>query len=122
MGKNDFKKRWIKCSVMGFLIAFGISMFIMQMQQVSLIKGNSYYVSNVTVFLKTILWPVKACIIYSIITEIICQIMFLINEFIIPKEKTSKSTIEYIIILIVSNIVSFIIAAFIIISNFNFVF
>ncbi len=120
--KNDIKKRWIKCSVIGFLIAFGVSMFVMEGQQISLIQGNTYYLSSVSVFLKTIFWPVKSCIMYSIMTEVICQIIFGIIEFIMPKEKKDKKTIGCIIIPIVSNIISFIIAIFVIFSNFHIVF
>ena len=118
--KNDIKKRWIKCSMIGFFIAFGVSMFVMEGQQISLIQGNSYYLSSVSVFLKTIFEPVKGRILYSIVTEIICQIMFWMSEFIIPKEKKiTQKTIGCMTIPIVSNIIIFIIVAFVIISNFH---
>ena len=114
--KNDIKKRWIKCSVIGFLIAFGVSMFVMEGQQISLIQGNSYYLSSVSVFLETIFEPVKG----SIVAEIICQIVFWVIEFIMPKEK--KITQKTLTIPIVSNIISFIIVAFVIISNIQIIF
>lgn len=121
--KKDIKKKWIKCSVIGFLIAFGVSIFVLESQQISLIQGNSYYLSSGSVFLETIFWPVKICIMYSIVVEMICQIIFWIIEFITPKEKkTTPKTIGCIIIPIVSNIISFIIVAFIIISNIRIVF
>ena len=95
-------------------------MFFMEEQQISLIQGNSYYLSSVSVFLETIFEPVKYCIIYSIVVEIVCQIIFWIIEFITSKEK--KTNKECIIIPIVSNIISFIIVALIFISNFRIVF
>lgn len=71
----------------------------MEGQQISLIQENSYYLSSVFVFLETIFWPVKGCIIYSIVVEIVCQIIFWIIEFITSKEKkTNKKTIGCIII------------------------
>lgn len=118
--ENDIKKRWIQCSVIGFLIAFAISMFVMEGQQISLIQGNSYYLSSVSVFLETIFEPVKGCIIYSIVAEVICQIVFWMIEFIMPKEK--KITQKTLTIPIVSNIISFIIVAFVIISNIHIIF
>lgn len=121
--QNSIKERWIRCSVIGFLIAFIVSMFVLEGEQISLINGNSYYLSSVSVFLKTIFQPIPSCIIYSIMAEIICQIIFWIIEFITPKEKKiTKRAIYCIIIPIVSNIISFVLAFIIIISSIHIVF
>ena len=81
--------------------------FFLESQQIRHIFQNSYYLSSVSIFLEHIFWPVKYCIIYSIVAEIICQIMF----WIMPKDK--KITQNNLIIPIVSNVINFIIVVFV---------
>ncbi len=42
--KNNIKKEWIKCSVIGFLIAFGVSMFFFGK------STNKTYISKFVLF------------------------------------------------------------------------
>ena len=114
--KNDIKRRWIKYSVIVFLIAFCVSLFVLEGQQISLIQGNSYYLSSVSVFLKTILYPIKSCIMFSIVVEVVCQIIFWIIDFIKPKEK--KITQKFIRrkVIMISILILFVIIALILIS------
>ena len=120
--KNSIITKWIKCSMLCFLIAFIFSMIILELEQIDLIRGNSYYLSSTLIFIKTILWPVHYCIGYSFMAEIICQILFWLVIFLIPNEIREKQNIDYIIISIISNIINLIITVIIIFSNFNIVF
>lgn len=123
MKENNLKRYWIKCSLISLVIAFCISMIILEEENISLIQGNSYYLSSALIFLQTIFYPVPRCIIYSLKTEIVCQIIFWIYYLSIGKNADNiKKKTAYITIPIISNIIYFIIQLIIIFLNFNFVF
>ena len=96
--KNYLIVNWILCSVICFVMAFLGSMLLLEVEQIELIRGNSYYLSSIDIFIKTILWPARYCVKYTAIAEIFCQLVFWIGLLFIPKEKRKQKNFGYIII------------------------
>ena len=124
MEKSDsFKKRSIKSILIGFLIAFVLFFCFLEISQISLIKGNYYYSSNISILLKTIFEPVHYCLLCTIV-EVIASIvlLFLIEKLIHNKDNKTKKIIDYIIIPIIANVINFIVILIILRMNFSIVF
>ena len=124
MEKSDsFKKRSIKSILIGFLIAFVLFFCFLEISQISLIKGNYYYSSNISILLKTIFEPVHYCLLCTIV-EVIASIvlLFLIEKLIHNKDNKTKKIIDYIIIPIIANVINFIVILIFLRMNFSIVF
>lgn len=115
--ENNLNKSTKKCSIICFIIAFALALIILESEQISLIKGNSYYLSSTTKLIETLLSPLKYCILYAVIIEIICQIMIGITVHFTPKEKRNDKKLNCIAIPLLANFIGFIIVAIIVLAN-----
>ena len=96
--EKDLNKTIIKCSLVCFTITFLFVFITLEVQQIDLIMRNSYYLSSQEILIKTLFWPLRNCLIYTAIIEIICQIIIRIK---IKKQKE----IKYIDTTILANVI-----------------
>lgn len=117
--ENNLNKSTKKCSIVCFIIAFALALIILESEQISLIKGNSYYLSTTSKLIETLLSPLKHCVLYAVVIEIVCQIMIRISVHFTPKEKRNDKKLNCIAIPLLANFIGFIIVAIIVLANLN---